>query len=233
MKITCLIPARSGSKRVPNKNIRELSGKPLISYTIEIAIKSQIFDKIIIVTDSREYAQLAESYGVVCPKLRPKNISSDTSPDIDWLLWAIKEFKLGDNNQCVAILRPTSPFRKVDTLLETWDIFRNSDADSLRAISEVTEHPGKMWTLNNKTMTPLLPFKLNNVPWHSSQKTVLPKVYVQNASLEIVSVSSIVETQSISGEIILPYISKGYEGFDINDEIDFLIAEYLINNNMV
>ena len=234
MNITALIPARSGSKRIPNKNIRKLDGIPLIGHTIKSAKESNIFDQIIVVTDSEEYAEISKNFGAKCPCLRPKIISTDKSPDIEWVLWSLKTFNLPSEDHCIAILRPTSPFRKSETYLEAWKEFNLAkNVDSLRAISEVNEHPGKMWTINGNLIYPLLPFKENHVPWHSCQKPVLPKVYIQNASLEIVKVSSVLETNTISGNIIIPYLSKGFEGFDINNELDFFLAEELIKRNLV
>ena len=86
MKNLAFIPARSGSKRVPNKNILDLNGKPLLFYTIDLALKSKCFDEVFLVTDSQEYAELGIKYGAKVLKLRPQNISSDNSPDIDWVV---------------------------------------------------------------------------------------------------------------------------------------------------
>ena len=195
MKNLCLIPARSGSKRVKDKNIKILAGKPLIYYTIQAAFKSGIFAKIIICTDSLKYSRIAKSFGVECKKLRPSNISGEHSPDIEWIKWIFnhydKTLKKKFDNFC--ILRPTSPFRSSNYIKKAYDKFMKyyEDSDSLRGVSLSSIHPGKMWVINDKYMNPLMPFNINNTPWHSSQTAILPKVYFQNASIEFSKIKNI------------------------------------------
>ena len=106
------IPARSGSKRIKDKNIQLLNGHPLIAYTIQAAIDSDVFDSVICATDSLLYAEVAEHYGADVPILRPLGVSGDLSPDIDWVVWLLKELNsMGRNYDVFSILRPTSPFR--------------------------------------------------------------------------------------------------------------------------
>lgn len=228
MKITALIPARSGSVRIKDKNIKNLGGHPLITHTINNAKETEIFDRILLLTDSEKYRSIGVEYGAECPELRPELISDSNSPDIEWVEWAIKTFNIPISNHAIAILRPTSPFRTAENILEAWKLLQNNKrADSIRAVSEVDGHPGKMWTTTGEFLNPLFPFSLNGVPWHSNQKPALPKVYIQNASLEIVYTEAVIRTGKISGDIIIPFHSNGYEGFDINDPIDFDIAEVI------
>lgn len=234
MKVTAIIPARSGSKRVKDKNIRSLAGHPLIAHSISSAEQSGVFENIFVATDSQEYAEISKSYGADAPVLRPNEISSATSPDIQWVLWAIQNFSIPKSDHAIAILRPTSPFRTAQTIKRAGMKFMANDkADSLRAVSPVTEHPGKMWAIEGDFMMPLMPMKNNDAPWHSSQLAALPQYYVQNASLEIAKVESILRTSKISGDLVLPFISEDYEGYDINTELDFLLAELLIDKGLI
>ena len=106
-KTVALIPARSRSKRIKNKNIINFYGHPLLAYSISEAIKSNLFSRIICVTDSSKYAKIAQHYGAEVPAIRPKNISSDTSPDIEWVKWILKKLiKIKISN--FSILRPTT-----------------------------------------------------------------------------------------------------------------------------
>ena len=112
-----LIPARSGSVRIRNKNIINLNGKPLIYYTIKLAKQSKLFDDIFVVTDSKKYREICEKFGATVPSLRPKNTSGKYSPDISWVKWILKKTKYVNlDTDVFFILRPTSPFRKVKTL---------------------------------------------------------------------------------------------------------------------
>lgn len=227
-----LIPARSGSKRVPDKNIKKLGGHPLIAYTIAAARKSKVFKEVIVSTDSEEYAEIAIGYGAKVPFLRPKEFAGDLSPDIQWVEHSISELKRGgEAYDCFSILRPTSPFRSPETIRRAWNQFCQAEGiDSLRAVEKCSQHPGKMWVIRGGRMYPLIPFSPEEQPWHSSQYQSLPEIYVQNASLEIAYCSLISNGRSIAGTTIMPFLTTGYEGFDINSPYDWGLAEYLIEN---
>lgn len=232
-KSVALIPARSGSKRVPNKNILPLAGHPMMAYTIRAAIESGVFDAVVCATDSQEYAKVATHYGAEVPFLRSAEISGDQSPDVDWVKWILNSFKLdGREFDIFSILRPTSPFRLPETIQRAWRAFiLEPSADSLRALEKCRQHPGKMWVIRGNRILPVMPFSQNNTPWHSSQYASLPEIYVQNASLEIAWTRLPLETNTIAGENIIPFISEGLEGFDVNDPVDLLLADYYIKAN--
>ena len=234
-KAVAFIPARSGSKRVKNKNIKLLDGHPLLAYTIQAAIDSRVFNAVICATDDQSYADVARYYGAEVPFLRPMNISGDHSPDIAWVSWILNSLKSqGRDFEIYSILRPTSPFRQSQTIVKAWEIFINdTSASSLRAIEKCKQHPGKMWVIRDNRMLPILPFTDGSTPWHSSQYAVLPEVYSQNASLEIAWSRIVFENNSIAGESIIPFISQGLEGFDINDPEDWWLAEYYLQNKIV
>jgi len=231
-KSVAFIPARSGSKRVKDKNIRSIDGHPLLAYSIISALESNIFDSVICATDSQEYADIALYYGADVPFLRPESISGDKSPDIDWVKLMLKNLKeIGREYDIFSILRPTSPFRTSDEIKRAWEKFiNNKECDSLRAVEKCKTHPGKMWTISNNRMFPILPFMDNKNPWHSSQYGALPEVYSQNASLEIAWTNIALLNNSIAGGSIIPFISSGLNGFDINEEQDWLLAENYIDN---
>lgn len=232
MKKIALIPARSGSKRVPHKNISLLEGHPLLAYSITSALNSQIFDAVICATDSDLYGEIATYYGAEVPFLRPDTISGDKSPDIEWVTWILGELaRDGRSFDVFSILRPTNPFRSSATIVSAWEAFsRIPYADSLRAIELCKQHPGKMWMKVNDLMVPLLPFSNGTTPWHSSQYAALPEVYVQNASLEIAWTKTVFQKGSISGEAVIPFINSGIESFDINMEEDWKLAEIYIES---
>jgi N-acylneuraminate cytidylyltransferase len=228
--VVALIPARAGSKRLANKNIRVLAGHPVIAYTIAAARESAIFDAIIVSTDSAEYAEIARHYGAEVPFLRPAQLAGDLSPDIEWIEHALGELReQGREFDCFSLLRPTSPFRRSDTIQRAWQLFMsNTGADSLRAVQKCTEHPGKMWVIRGNRMHPLLPFGPKEQPWHSTPYQALPEVYVQNASLEIAWCRVVDEFRTIAGETIVPFITQDVEGLDVNNPSDWDHAEALI-----
>jgi len=230
--LSCIafIPARCSSKRVPNKNIKILAGHPLMAYSIRAALDSGVFSKVVCATDSEEYAEIARRYGAQVPFLRPTSISGDKSPDIEWVTFMMDGLKAqGKNFDCFSILRPTSPFRRAETISRAWDQFvGDKDCDSIRAVELCSQHPAKMWSIEGKRMRPILEGTAEGNPWHSSQYTVLPEIYVQNASLEIAWSRVVRENRTIAGKRMAPFITEGYEGFDVNRPYDWQYAEYLI-----
>jgi CMP-N,N'-diacetyllegionaminic acid synthase len=235
------IPARQGSKRVPGKNIRPLNGHPMLAYSIGSALESGVFGRVIVSTDSEEIAAIARQYGAEVPFLRPAAFAGDTSPDIDWLEHALRTLDAhGRTWDCFSLLRPTSPFRTADTIRRAWALFSSQEGvDSLRAVEKCTQHPGKMWVIRGQRMFPLLPFTApqprgeggfdpEGLPWHSTPYQALPPVYVQNASLEIAWTRVVFDRRTIAGDVVVPFVTEGYEGFDINDPYDWMLAERLL-----
>ena len=202
----------------------------MLAYSIQAALESGVFDAVVCATDSELYADVARYYGAEVPFLRSAEISSDQSPDIDWVVWMLTALKeAGRDFQIFSILRPTSPFRQTETIRRAWSMFiEDSCADSLRAIEKCKQHPGKMWVVRGKRMQPLLPFSNGTTPWHSSQYAALPGIYVQDASLEIAWSRVALEQHSIAGEEIIPFVSQNFEGFDINEPEELGMAERLL-----
>lgn len=230
-----VIPARGGSKRIPNKNIRPLGGHPLMAHTIHTARSSECFADVIVATDSPEYAEVANSYGASTPFLRKAEESGDNSPDIVWMTEFCNHcISLHGDSVYMVLLRPTSPLRSPGMLRRAIAEFETHPGyDSLRAMQPVSEHPGKMWRIVGTQALPLLPFSLDGVPWHSNQTNKLDKIYVQNASLEIVAAKTVIETQSISGHSIYPFITADFEGYDLNSQEDWDYLEFLLSTGVV
>ncbi len=228
--VVALIPARSGSKRVPDKNIRPLAGHPLMAYSIAAALQSGVFRDVIVSTDSTSYSEIAQYYGAEVPFQRPADIAGDTSPDIEWVAFTLNLLaEKGRHYDCFSILRPTSPFRLPQTLQRAWREFQaESGIDSLRAVEKCSQHPGKMWVIRGRRMVPLIPLGPADQPWHSSQYPTLPEVFVQNASLEIAYTRVVFENNTIAGDVLMPFLTKDYEGFDVNSHYDWKLAEELV-----
>jgi N-acylneuraminate cytidylyltransferase len=231
----------------------------MLAYTIAPAIESGVFESVIVSTDSEEIASIARHYGAEVPFLRPARFAGDMSPDIEWLEHMLQELtRRGRMWDCFSLLRPTSPFRTAATIRRAWSRFTSQEGvDSLRAVEKCAQHPGKMWIVKGDRMFPLLPFGLVSPklqgdeggpvspkpqrgeggtpeqPWHSTPYQALPPVYVQNASLEIAWTRVVLQSRTIAGDVVVPFVTEDYEGFDINDACDWIVAERLLADGVV
>jgi N-acylneuraminate cytidylyltransferase len=227
-----LIPARAGSERVPRKNIRPLAGHPLIAYAVATARETGIFERIVCSTDSTEIADVARRYGAEVPFLRPAEYATATSPDIEWISYTLE--RLEDHYDLFAIVRATNPFRGADVFRRGLEqLLATPEADSIRAVERVKQHPGKMWIVDGRTMHPLLDQSHLDVAWHAGQYQALPEVYVQNSALEIAWTRVVFATGTREGRTVAPFFTSGYEGFNVDDEEDWERARSLVRSKAV
>jgi CMP-N-acetylneuraminic acid synthetase len=229
MNILGFIPARSGSKRVKNKNIAILGGKPLVAYTVEAAKKSQFINRVIVSTDSIEIAKVAKEWGAEAPFLRPEELSKSDSTEMQFFDHALKWFK--DNEHYVpdliVLLYPTSPFRKSESIDRAITaIMSNPAADSLRSVKLCSEHPYKMWMIENNLLKPFVKTEESGV--HTLSYQLLPTVYIQNASIYITKPSTIINKKSPIGDVIIPFVMDEIESVDINTPLDFEFAKLIL-----
>lgn len=228
-RAVAFVPARSGSERVPHKNVRSLAGHPLLAYAIETAKQSGVFERVVVSTDSEEIAEIARWYGADVPFLRPPEYATATSPDVEWLLYTLE--RLDDEYGLCAIVRATNPFRGPDVVRRGFDqLLATPEADSLRAVQLVKQHPGKTWVLDpgGRTMRPLLDQSHLDVAWHAGQYPALPEVYIQNSALELMRTDAVLETRTREGRVVAPFFTEGYEGLNVDDEEDWERAERLV-----
>lgn len=236
MKIIALIPARGGSKGIPNKNIKTFCGKPLISYSIEIAKKSKYINETIVSTDSEEIKDIALKYGAQVPFIRPSKISQDNSPDIDffkhYLDWITNNKK--NMPDLIIQLRPTYPIRDINFLNSCIEkmIINYKDYDSLRTVIEnKNKSPFKMYTLDSKKLIPIVSnnsFPFIKEPYNRCRQD-LPKTYIHNGCIDIVKTSLILNKNILSGDNILPIVMNENESNDIDTLDDWNLAEKRYN----
>lgn len=226
MNILSIIPARSGSKSIPNKNIKILAGKPLLSYSIDYSKRCKIVTNTIVSTDSFEYKEIALKYGADVPMLRPSNLSGDDIQDypVAYHELIISEKYFNKIFDIIVWLRPTSPLRPNGLIEKGIKILTdNKNIDSIRSIAEATEHPFRQWILeeNRITMKPYenLSFEPYNMP-----RQLLTKTYFQTGDIEIFKRSTLING-SISGNIIAPIIINHSDMVDIDDHNDWEIAK--------
>lgn len=224
MNIFAIIPARCGSKSVAHKNIRDLAGKPMLTYSIEHAKKSKYINRILLSTDSKEYASIGKDYGAEVPFIRPGEFSTDTSLDIEVFhhcLSFLKE-KEGLVPDIVVQLRPTYPIRNVQDIDNMIEILINHpEVDSVRTIAPAKEIPYKMW---HKADDGILSPIMTNIPeCYNMPRQSLPKVYYQNACIDVIRGKTILEDYSMNGKCIYGYEMDN--NYDIDTEEEFKRAE--------
>ena len=222
-KILCIIPARSGSKSIPDKNIKIFNGKPLMCWSIQQALESKFNMKIIVSTDSAEYQELAIKYGAQVPFLRPQEISGDLSTDFECIKHCLDWLKQNEYIPDIILhLRPTQPCRKVKDIDKCLEMFiKNYDNyDSLRSVIPFDKSPYKMYKINENKLTPL--FKVCNdiMEPYNQCRQVLPTCYLHNGYIDICK-SSIIDKGTISGERILPYLMSKSATIDIDTYDDW------------
>lgn len=234
MNIIAIIPARGGSKGLPNKNIRLLIEHPLIAYSIKAATTSKYITRTIVSTDSPEIAQIAQTYGAEIPFIRPEAIAGDFSTDLEVFQHALNWLAEHENYRpdLVVQLRPTSPVRQVGIIDRCIQKLIDSTADSLRIVTESPITPYKMWTIEeeNKPMTPLLQLDSIDEPYNQPRQK-LPKTYWQIGMLDVIRTNIITTQNSMSGKNILPHIVSNEFAVDIDDIESFIKAEKTIKNN--
>jgi CMP-N-acetylneuraminic acid synthetase len=229
MKILAFIPARAGSKRVPQKNLLEIGGKPLIAHTIEAALGARLVNRVVVSTDSDEIAATARKHGAETPFMRPKEISGADSTEMEFFLHALDWFSRNESYEpdLIALLYPTSPFRKAGTIdRAVEEMLKHPEADSLRSVRLCSEHPYKMWVMEKGYLVPFVKGEDKNVHTFSYQK--LPTVYIQNASIYITKPATIREKGSPTGDVIVPFVMDEMESVDINSPLDLEFARFVI-----
>lgn len=234
MKILCLIPARSGSKGIKDKNIKLFKNKPLLAWSIEQALNSSFVKhmRIIVSTDSLLYGKIAINYGAEVPFLRPKEISQDLSTDKEFIIYTIERLKkeVGYEPDLILQLRPTYPLRKIKIIDDCIQKFIDNynKYDSLRTIVPFNKSPYKMYTLENNNLKPLFKNTIinNNIfsePYNECRQN-LPKTYLHNGYVDIIK-TIILKNNIISGDKIYGYLMSEDETNDIDYLEDWNICE--------
>jgi len=218
-KIIAIVPARSGSKGIPNKNILPYKGKPLIAHAIQQGLNSKYINKVVVSTDSLEYRDISLKYGAEVPYLRPLDISLDYSTDYEFFMHHINWIKNQNLNfpDLIVHLRPTYPSRRVSDIDAAISQFLKyyDEIDSLRSVIKAQISPFKMWKISDSLIKPILP--INSIKEaYNMPRQLLDDIYWQNACIDIVKVSTLINMKSVSGEKIMPYIMSEDENLDID-----------------
>ena len=221
-KILAVIPARKGSKGIKNKNIKKFNGKPLIAWSIELAQKSSLIDKVILSTDDKKIAQIGKKYGADVPFLRPKELARDNSPSVDSVLHLLKNIESFDY---ILLLQPTSPLRKLSDINGIINFSLKYKYKSTLSISEITDYPQLMMRLGNKNM---ITKRFNLVK--STARQNYEKLYRINGALYFIEINYFKKIKSFISKETKGYKMPKIRSIDIDDYFDWKSAELLFKN---
>ncbi len=229
-KTLTIIPAKIGSTRLPKKNIRKLAGKPLINYTIEAAITSDVCGEIMVSTESEEVANIAKEAGAKIPFMRPEYLENDPYGVVDVCMHVLDEYKiLGHLFEKLIILLPTSPLRTASDIQESNKIFDDYGAHFLMSVSEFDHNPFAALTFEKEkyaVMAPCFP------QYVGKMRHELPKTYRANGAVCIVDVKAFGEAGTYYGSPLYTYIMPWHRSVDIDTEKDLKFAEFILSEGI-
>lgn len=224
MKIIGIIPARSGSKGVPNKNIRKLSGSPLIEYSIKAAIKSKLAN-IVVTSDSAEIGKIAHDHNLEFIK-RPMELSGDSTPMLPVVQHVLRKVEdSGEHYDAAMILQPTSPFRTTMDINSVIEIFQLKSPDSVVSLCKVEDaHPGRMYKIEDGSIKPCIPELV------SKNRQDLPVLYLRNGAIYCTK-RDVIFAGSIYGGNIAHYVMPKERSINIDDMLDWRLAELMMQES--
>jgi len=229
-KILGFIPARGGSKGLPNKNIKPLNNKPLIAYTIEAAVNAQICDKVIVDTDSQEIAEVSESYGAEIPYLRPDYLGGDDTVMMDVISHAMDWFDSNHQDfDLFLYLQPTSPLRNARDITGVWDVYNQKDANTVISVNEAESTPERMAQLPSDYNMEVFRNKKNI----NANRQELGKYYELNGAVHLAEWQVLKSQKTWYVEKSLAYVMNRLNAIDIDDEVDFEFVDFLFKQGYV
>lgn len=226
-----IIPARGGSKGVPRKNLYPLLGKPLIAWTILSALRAARLDRIIVSTDDAEIAEVAKRYGAEVPFLRPAEIAADDTPDLPVFQHALRVLREAEGYfpDAIVHLRPTQPLRTAGDIDEAVALWARSGADCVKSVRPVSEHPFKMYRLDDDRLRPYLDTDERRRRGPDVPRQSLERLYLAAGVVDVIGWATI-EAGSTEGRTVVPYITDPARYVNLDALQDFAIAEALMRS---
>ncbi|MDD2714818.1 MAG: acylneuraminate cytidylyltransferase family protein [Candidatus Wallbacteria bacterium] len=227
-RILAVIPARGGSIGLPGKNIRLLSGKPLIVWTIEAALASKVITKLVVSTDDKKIADIGKKYGAEIPFLRPANLATDEATTADVLIHAYKYFSnCGEKYTHIMLLQPTSPLRAYEDIVGSVNWLNKKNAQAVVSVCEAEHHP--YWSNTLPSDWSMINFIKPEC--HNRNRQQLPPCYRINGAVYIAEWNYFYANRGFFGDSTFAYLMPRERSVDIDSLIDFLLAETILSNS--
>ncbi len=230
-KTICIIPARSGSKGIIDKNIINLGGHPLIAWSIKAALESKLINQVYVSTDSEDYKQIAIKYGATVPFLRPSNISKDDSTDIEFVQHFLSYLESENIMPELLIhLRPTTPLRNPDVIDKAIKTFKKDQYTSLRSVHKISTPIEKIFKLSNGVLGSFLD-ETSELDEYNKPRQEFLQAYEANGYVDILNTNYIGKHNLLHGNKCKGFITK--RTHDIDEADDFNELEYFLKNNKI
>lgn len=228
-KILAIIPARSGSKGLKNKNIKIINGKPMINYTIEAALESGIFSNVVVSTDSQKYAKIAQKAGAEVPFIRPEKLATDKSTTTEVIMHAISEMEKRNDERYdyFMLLQPTSPLRTSGNIKQAYSLLKEKNANAVVSVCETDHNP--LWSNTIDESLSLVDFLDTN---ENKRRQELPTYYRINGAIYLSKVNYYKKFNDFYYNDSYAYIMNKRESIDVDDIIDFKLAQVLMEENI-
>jgi N-acylneuraminate cytidylyltransferase/CMP-N,N'-diacetyllegionaminic acid synthase len=222
-----LIPARGGSKSIPEKNIAQVGGKPLIAWTILAACAAPGIERVVVSTDSPRIAQVAAEYGAEVPFLRPAELAQDDTPSMDVLVHALfwLEQEQAYLPDYVALLQPTSPLRTATDISTAIRLAREKNASCVIGVCPVSQHPFWMQTISQDGL--LLPYLQTE---KITRRQDLPSLFVPNGAIYLAQREWILEKRSFYSDQIYAYVMPPERSIDIDEPWELKLVDLILQN---
>jgi len=228
INLLAVIPARGGSKGLPRKNVLPLGGKPLIAWSIEQALESDFVSHIIVSTEDEEIAEVAQAYGAKVPFMRPEELASDTASGTDVLVHALKNAQEYYEMEFdwVLLLQPTSPLRSKEDITAAVQMAEKGGVDAVIGLKEVSEYP--QW-MKRKSENGRI-FDYLDGAHKPSTRQELDVPYIVNGAIYLIRSSMLLEKGDFYAGVTKGYVMPKKRSVDIDDLMDFKMAEWLLQN---
>lgn len=228
--ILVVIPARGGSKGLPRKNVLPLAGKPLIAWSIETGLKVDAISRVVVTTDDTEIAQVARDFGAEVPFIRPSELATDQASGTDVLIHALKESEkiYHEKYEWVLLLQPTSPLRSIEDIKEAIQLASGDRVDAVIGIKEVSEFP--QWMKRQYQNGDIADYLDGMIKQANRQDLDVP--YIVNGAIYLIRSSMLKNTGNFYGGVTKGYLMPKDRSVDIDDELDFKIAEWVLQKRI-
>lgn len=233
MNVFALIPARAGSKGIPNKNLIDLNNHPLISYSITTALNCDFIDEVIVTSNSERILNVAREYGSGTLK-RPENISNDLSRDVEFVKHFFESQNQVKKEDIVVLLRPTHPIRNVNLIRQAFELFNTSrNFDSLRSMKKSEEIPFKKWIIDiNGAAVPIINSWPNILDLSNAPRQILPQTYYQDGYVDIFPIETVLNFDSTCGPKVKPFVISDFS-HDIDNYSDLEVVSNFLQTDKI